>query len=98
MRRDIGLSRLAPQFLGWRNSGEGAQVATDETVALWPDDESVQSDRLGKHYRMANGREYVVSSSLLEDSPDILRTATVPLTRYIDDHPEWSEPLDFLQR
>lgn len=61
---------------------------------LWPDDEQLESTRDGAHFRMASGREYVASSSLLAGHPDILRTATVAFTRYIDEHPE-EQPVVF---
>jgi hypothetical protein len=55
---------------------------------LWPDDKQIASSRDGVQFRMASGREYVVSSSLLASDPQIIRKAVVPFTRYIDEHPE----------
>lgn len=61
---------------------------------LWPDDVRISSSRNGAHFRMASGREYVVSSSLIAKNPQILRNAVIPFTRYIDEHPE-GDPVVF---
>lgn len=62
---------------------------TDKNIAgLWPDDVRIPSSRDGAHFRMASGREYVVSSSLLTSVPEIIRKAVIPFTRFIDEHPE----------
>jgi nucleoside 2-deoxyribosyltransferase len=55
---------------------------------LWPDDEHIPGTGNGVCFRMASGRQYLVSSSLLATQPDLLREAVVPFTRYIDEHPE----------
>lgn len=69
-------------------------MSSDRMEGLWPDDEQIASSRDGAHFRMASGREYVVSSSLLASDPQIIRKAAVPLTRYIDEHPE-EDPVVF---
>lgn len=58
------------------------------TKGLWSDDQEVPSTRDGTLYRMANGREYLVTRSLLAEDPTILERGVIPLTRYIDEHPE----------
>lgn len=69
-------------------------MASDQLDGLWPDDVRLSSNRDGLHFRMASGREYVVSSSLLTSDPQILRNAVIPFTRYIDEHPE-GDPVVF---
>lgn len=61
---------------------------------LWADDQQIESTRDGAHFRMASGREYVASSSLLASEPGILQANPLPFTRYIDEHPE-EQPVVF---
>lgn len=69
-------------------------MSSERIEGLWPDDERIASNRDGAHFRMASGREYVVSSSLLASDPQIIKKAVVGFTRYIDEHPE-DDPVVF---